>query len=56
LLPRRPPPPGPGAPAAAVHNGPRALDITYSAAGGTFTVTNARNGFSKTHKAGLQLH
>jgi beta-lactamase superfamily II metal-dependent hydrolase len=44
------PQPGPGAPPAPVHNG-TAYGIKVSAqAGGSFTVTNARNGFSKTYK------
>lgn len=46
------PQPGPGAPPAPVHNG-KAYWIKLSAqSDGTFTVTNARNGFSKTYKAG----
>ena len=46
------PPPGPGAPPAPVHNG-TAYWIKLSAQrDGSFTVTNARNGFSKTYKAG----
>jgi competence protein ComEC len=44
------PQPGPGAPPAPVHNG-KAYWIKVSAqADGTFTVTNTRNGFSKTYK------
>ena len=47
------PQPGPGAPPAPVHNG-TAYWIKISAQqDGTFTVTNARNGFSKTYKPGL---
>jgi competence protein ComEC len=47
------PAPGPGAPPAPVHNG-TAYWIKLSAQqDGTFTVTNARNGFSKTYKPGL---
>ena len=47
------PQPGPGAPPAPAHNG-QAYWIKLSAQqDGTFTVTNARNGFSKTYKAGL---
>src|SRR6202166_4526442 len=46
------PQPGPGAPPAPVHNG-AAFWIKLSAQqDGSFTVTNARNGFSKTYKAG----
>jgi competence protein ComEC len=45
------PPPGPDAPPAPVHNG-RAYWIKVSArTDGSFTVTNARNGFSKTYGA-----
>jgi competence protein ComEC len=44
--------PGPGAPPAPVHNG-KAYWIKLSAQrDGSFTVTNTRNGFSKTYKAG----
>ena len=44
------PAPGPGAAPAPVHNG-RAYWIKVSAQpDGTFSVTNARNGFSKTYK------
>jgi competence protein ComEC len=44
------PQPGPGAPPAPVHNG-KAYWIKVSAqSDGTFTVTNTRNGFSKTYK------
>jgi competence protein ComEC len=51
VAPMSPPPPGAGAPAAPVHNG-RAYWIKVSAQlDGSFTVTNARNGFSKTYKA-----
>ena len=47
------PQPGPGAPPAPVHNG-KAYWIKLSAQqDGSFTVTNARNGFSKTYRAGL---
>jgi hypothetical protein len=45
------PAPGPGAPPAPVHNG-AAFWIKVSArADGSFTVTNARNGFEKTYAA-----
>jgi competence protein ComEC len=51
VAPMSPPQPGSGAPAAPVHNG-RAYWIKLSArTDGSFTVTNARNGFSKTYKA-----
>jgi competence protein ComEC len=47
------PQPGPGAPPAPVHNG-KAYWIKLSAQqDGSFTVTNARNGFSKTYKVKL---
>jgi competence protein ComEC len=47
------PQPGPGAPPAPVHNG-KAYWIKVSAQqDGSFTVTNARNGFSKTYKVKL---
>jgi competence protein ComEC len=47
------PQPGPNAPAPPVHNG-MAYWIKISAQqDGTFTVTNTRNGFSKTYKPGL---
>jgi len=47
------PPPGPGAPPPPVHNG-KAYWIKLSAQqDGSFTVTNARNGFGKTYRAGL---
>ena len=53
IAPMSPPPPGAGAPPAPVHNG-RAYWIKVSAqSDGAFTVTNARNGFSKTYKAAL---
>jgi competence protein ComEC len=47
------PPPGPGVPPAPVHDG-KAYWIKLSAQqDGSFTVTNTRNGFSKTYRAGL---
>jgi competence protein ComEC len=50
IAPTPAPPPGPGAPPAPVHNG-KAYWIKLSAhQDGSFTVTNARNGFSKTYK------
>jgi len=53
IAPTAAPPPGPGAPPAPVHNG-KAYWIKLSAQqDGSFTVTNARNGFSKTYRAGL---
>jgi competence protein ComEC len=51
IAPMAAPPPGPGAPLAPVHNG-KAYWIKLSAQqDGSFTVTNARNGFSKTYAA-----
>lgn len=51
IAPTPAPQPGPGAPPAPVHNG-KAYWIKVSAQpDGTFTVTNTRNGFSKTYKA-----
>jgi competence protein ComEC len=53
IAPTPAPQPGPGAPPAPVHNG-TAYWIKLSAQkDGTFTVTNARNGFSKTYGTGL---
>ena len=50
IAPMTPPPPGPGAPPAPVHNG-NAYWIKVSArTDGSFTVTNSRNGFSKTYR------
>jgi competence protein ComEC len=52
IAPTPAPQPGPGAPPAPVHNG-KAYWIKLSAQqDGSFTVTNARNGFSKTYRAG----
>jgi beta-lactamase superfamily II metal-dependent hydrolase len=49
IQPMTPPQPGPGTPPPPAHNG-KAYWIKVSArADGTFTVTNARNGFSKTY-------
>jgi len=44
-----PPAPGPGAPPAPVHNGPAYWLKVSAQANGSFTVTNARNGFTKTY-------
>ncbi|MGA2716943.1 MAG: hypothetical protein ABSG41_27980, partial [Bryobacteraceae bacterium] len=53
VAPLPPPPPGPGTPAPPVHNG-KAYWIKLTAQpSGVFTVTNARNGFSKTYGGGL---
>jgi competence protein ComEC len=45
------PPPGPDAPPPPQHNGPAYWIKVNAQADGTFTVTNARNGFSKTYRA-----
>src|SRR6266853_334980 len=53
IAPMPAPAPGPGAPPPPVHSG-KAYWIKLSAGeDGSFTVTNARNGFSKTYRAGL---
>ena len=53
IAPMPPPAPGPNAPPAPAHNG-KAYWIKLSAQrDGSFTVTNTRNGFSKTYKAAL---
>jgi hypothetical protein len=53
VAPLPPPPGGPGAPPPPVHNG-KAYWIKLTAQpSGIFTVTNARNGFSKTYGGGL---
>jgi competence protein ComEC len=45
------PPPGPGTPPPPAHNGPAHWIKVSAQADGTFTVTNTRNGFSKTYAA-----
>jgi competence protein ComEC len=45
------PPPGPNAPPPPAHNGPAFWIKVSAQQDGTFTVTNARNGFSKTYAA-----
>jgi hypothetical protein len=45
------PPPGPSAPPAPAHNGPAYWIKVTAQMDGTFTVTNARNGFAKTYAA-----
>ena len=47
------PPPGPGAPPAPVHNGAAHWIKLSAQANGSFTVTNTRNGFSKSYPAGM---
>ena len=50
VAPIAPPPPGPDAPPPPVHNGPAYWIKVSAQPDGTFAVTNARNGFSKTYK------
>ena len=50
VAPMAPPQPGPGAPPAPVHNGAAYWIKVSAQQDGSFTVTNARNGFSKTYK------
>jgi len=45
------PPPGPNAPPPPAHNGPAFYIKVSAQQDGTFIVTNARNGFSKTYTA-----
>ena len=47
------PQPGPGAPPPPVHNGAAHWIKLSAQQDGTFTVTNTRNGFSKTYQAKL---
>ena len=47
-----PPQPGPNTPPPPAHNGPAYWIKVAAQQDGSFTVTNARNGFSKTYKAG----
>ncbi len=47
------PQPGPGAPPAPVHNGTAYWIKVSAQQDGTFTITNGRNGFSKTYRPGL---
>lgn len=48
------PQPGPGTPPAPVHNGPSHWIKLSAQSDGTFTVTNTRNGFSKTYIPGVR--
>jgi competence protein ComEC len=48
------PPPGPNAPPPPAHNGPAFWIKVSAQQDGTFTVTNARNGFAKTYAAGAR--
>ena len=47
------PQPGPGAPPAPAHNGTAYWIKVSAQQDGTFTITNTRNGFSKTYRLGL---
>jgi competence protein ComEC len=49
VAPMAPPQPGPGAPPPPVHNGTAYRIKVVAQADGSFTVTNGRNGFSKTY-------
>ena len=51
VAPMTPPPPGAGAAPPPVHNGPAYWIKVSAQRDGSFTVTNARNGFSKTYAA-----
>src|SRR5438552_14603380 len=53
IAPFQAPQPGPGGTPAPVHNGPVNWIKVSAQQDGTFTVTNARNNFSKTYKPGL---
>jgi competence protein ComEC len=48
-----PPQPGPNTPPPPTHNGPAHWIKVSAQQDGTFTVTNSRNGFSKTYRAGM---
>ena len=52
IAPRAAPQPGPGAPPPPAHNGTAYWIKVSAQPNGTFTVTNTRNGFSKTYKPG----
>ena len=51
ISPMTPPQPGPGVPPPPAHNGTAYWVKVSAQTDGSFTVTNARNGFSKTYKA-----
>lgn len=53
IAPMQAPPPGAGAAPAPVHNGPAYWFKVSAQQDGTFTITNARNNFSKTYRPGL---
>jgi hypothetical protein len=50
IAPMAAPAPGPGAPPAPVHNGPAYWIKLTAEQDGSYTVTNARNGFGKTYR------
>jgi beta-lactamase superfamily II metal-dependent hydrolase len=54
IAPQQLPPPGPNAPPAPAHNGPAYWIKVSAQEDGTFTVTNARNGFSKVYPREIQ--
>jgi competence protein ComEC len=54
VAPMPPPQPGPGASPAPVHNGTAYWIKVSAQADGSFTVTNGRNGFSKTYAASMK--
>jgi len=54
VAPIAPPQPGPGAPPAPVHDGPAYWIKVSALTDGSFTVTNGRNGFSKTYRARVE--
>src|SRR5205823_2368775 len=53
IAPIAPPPHGPGAPPAPVHNGTSYWIKVSAQQDGSFTVTNARNGFTKSYRVRL---
>jgi hypothetical protein len=54
IAPMTAPAPGPGAPPPPQHNGTAYWIKVSAQTNGTFTVTNARNGFTKTYTAGAK--
>jgi hypothetical protein len=52
IMPMAAPTPGPGAPPPPQHNGTAYWIKVSAQQDGTFTVTNARNGFSKAYQSG----
>ena len=51
IAPMTPPAPGAAAPPVPAHNGPAYWIKVSAQQDGTFTVTNSRNGFTKTYRA-----